>query len=65
MGVMDEAVENGVGQGRITQRIVPVGDRQLTGDDGGPGLVAFIQQFKQIPSSFIVEQRQSPIIQLC
>ena len=33
-GIVDEAVEDGVGQRRIADDVVPVFDRNLTGDDG-------------------------------
>ena len=34
VGVVDEAVEDGVGQRRIADDVVPVFDRNLAGDDG-------------------------------
>ena len=33
MSVVDEAVENGVGERRIADDLVPLLDRNLTGDD--------------------------------
>jgi hypothetical protein len=35
LSVVDEAVENGVGIGRIADHGVPALDRELAGDDGG------------------------------
>lgn len=34
MGVMDEPVEDGVGEGWVADNIVPVVNRKLTGDEG-------------------------------
>ena len=46
VGVMDQAVEDGIGQGRIAQGVVPVGHRQLTGHQGRAGLVTLVEQFE-------------------
>ncbi len=46
VGVMDETVEDGVGQGGITDDRVPLIDRLLTGHDGGPDVVAVLQDFE-------------------
>ena len=33
MGVMNQAIEDGIGDGRVTDMFMPVFDRQLTGND--------------------------------
>jgi len=38
MGVVDQPVQNGIGNGRITNHLVPVVDRDLAGDDGRAAL---------------------------
>jgi len=43
VGVVDQSVEDGVGEGGIAQVFVPVGDRQLRGDQGRASLVAIFQ----------------------
>lgn len=35
MGVVDQTVEDGVGDGGVADLLVPVIHRELTGDDGG------------------------------
>jgi hypothetical protein len=35
MSVMDEAVQDGVSEGRIADGLMPMLDRELAGDDGG------------------------------
>ena len=42
VGVVDDAVEDGVGQGGITDQIVPPVDRDLAGDQRGSSAVAFL-----------------------
>ena len=48
MGVMDETVEDSVGEGWVSDGLVPVLDGQLAGDDGGSAAVAIFQDFQQI-----------------
>lgn len=47
VGVVDEAVEDGVGDGRLAQGLVPVADRELARDDGAPAPVAIVDQLEQ------------------
>ena len=47
MGVVDEAIEDGIGQGRVADDIVPLLDRQLAGDDGGAAPVAVLLDLQQ------------------
>jgi antirestriction protein ArdC len=63
MGVMDQAVEDGVGQGGMAQGLVPVRHRQLTGDHGRAGLIAVIEQVQQVAPPFVVEQSQAPVVE--
>src|SRR5438270_675860 len=41
MGVVDDPVEDGVGEGRLADQVVPAVDRDLAGDQGGAAAVAF------------------------
>ena len=41
MGIVDDAVEDGVGEGGIADHIVPAVDWELTGDQGSAAAVAF------------------------
>jgi hypothetical protein len=40
VGIVDEAIEDGVGQRRIADGVVPMLDRHLAGNDGGRAAVA-------------------------
>ena len=48
MGVMNEAVEDSVGIGWITDDIVPAVDGKLACDDGGAAAIALLKDFQKI-----------------
>ena len=48
MSVVDEAVENGVGIGRVADHLVPFVDGDLAGEDGRAAAVAFFEDFVEI-----------------
>ena len=45
---MDETVEDGVGEGWVAEAVVPFLDRELAGDQGGPGGVSVLEEFEQV-----------------
>ena len=45
---MHEPVADSIGQGGVTDSMVPLLYRALSGDDGGGGLVAVLNDLKQI-----------------
>ena len=60
---MDEAIEDGVGDGGIGDDLVPVVDRHLAGDDGRPALMAVIDDFEEITPLLGGEWREPPIVE--
>jgi len=50
-GVVDEPVEDGVGQGRVADHLVPACDRELPGDDRRADIVAVLEDFQDIALS--------------
>lgn len=50
MGVVNEAVENGVSQGRIADGLMPVLDRELAGGACGVATLSIFEDFQQIAS---------------
>ena len=48
MGVMDEAVEDGIGDASAAEELVPVADGELGSDHGCPGAVALLDGLEQI-----------------
>jgi hypothetical protein len=63
VGAVDEAIEDGVGEGRIAEVVMPKGDRKLAGDQGGARLDAVVEDFEQIAPLLVVQRGQSPVIQ--
>ena len=63
MGVVDQAVEYGVGEGRFADEVVPAVDRELAGDQGGGATVAVVDDFQQIAARVGVQRGQAPIIE--
>lgn len=59
---MDKPVEDGISQGGVTDSFMPVGDRQLTGDDGRADIVAVFKYFQEIMSSLVIEWLKPPVI---
>ncbi len=47
LGVVDQAIENGVGEGRVLELAVPEFDRELTGDEYAAALLPVFEQFEQ------------------
>jgi hypothetical protein len=43
MGVMDEAIEDGIGDACATEELVPVADGELGSDHDCPGAVALLE----------------------
>ena len=52
VGVVDDPIEDGVGQGGIADKFVPAIDRKLTGDDQRAGAVAILDDLQQIALLF-------------
>ena len=62
VGVVNETVEDRVGEGGVAERIVPVLDGELTGDQGGPGSVAVLEEFEEVAAVVGVELGESEVI---
>ena len=48
MGVVEQPIADGVGDGSLSELIVPVLDLELAGEDGGAGAVAVVEDLEQI-----------------
>jgi hypothetical protein len=62
VGIVDEAVENGVGVSRITDNVVPFVDWELAGDDCRSTPVAFFEDFEEIMPCSGIERFEAPVI---
>jgi hypothetical protein len=63
VGVVDEAVEDGVGVGWVADHGVPILDGELTGDDGRAATVAFLEDFEEVVAGLGIERLEPPIIE--
>src|ERR1700738_3115522 len=63
MGVVHEAVEDGVGIGRVADHLVPFVDGDLAGEEGRAAAVAFFEDFIEIAAGAGVERVESPIVE--
>ena len=63
MGIVNDAVEDGVGQGGITDQIMPSIDRDLAGDQRGTSAVPFLGDLQEVAALFRTERFQPPIVQ--
>ena len=60
---MDEPVKDRIGEGWLPNRLMPVRDRQLAGDDRGPAILAIVEQFQDISTIVIPERGQAPVVE--
>ena len=56
VSVMDEAVEDGIGEGGVADEFMPLLDRQLRGDDGGTESMAVIEDVEQVTALLGIER---------
>jgi hypothetical protein len=61
---MNDAIEDGVGVGWISDELVPFGHGELAGDDGGPAAVAFFQDFEEVVTSGGVDGSETEVIDM-
>jgi hypothetical protein len=59
MGVVNEAVEDGVGVSRVANEGVPFVDRDLAGEDGRAAPIAFLEDLVEVTTSTGVERFES------
>src|SRR5437867_1944189 len=62
MGVVQQAVADRVGQGRLAEVIVPLGGWQLARDDGRVGAIAILQDLEEVAALRILDRRQPPVV---
>ncbi len=63
MGVVDEAVEDGVGEGGVADDVVPSVDGDLAGDHGGAAAVAFLDDLEEIAALLGPERLETPVVE--
>jgi hypothetical protein len=50
LGVVHDAIENGVGEGRLADDVVPAADRQLAWEQGRGAAAAILDDLEQVPA---------------
>ena len=63
VSVMDQAIEDGIGVGGITDQRVPLIDGKLAGDDGGVVAVAVLEDLQQVVASGGIERFEAPVVE--
>ena len=60
---MDETVEDCVGEGGVAEAVVPFLDRELAGDQGGPGGVSVLEEFEQVAAMVGIELGEAEVVE--
>src|SRR5947209_4667659 len=63
MGVVDDPVEDGVGEGGLADQVVPAVDRDLAGDQRGAAAVAFFDDFQHVVALLGPKRLEAPIVE--
>jgi hypothetical protein len=63
MGIVDEAVEDGVGIGGLADEAVPVGDGDLAGDEGGFSAIAVLEDFQEVVAGLGGQGLEAPVVE--
>ena len=63
VGVVNDAIEDGVGVGGLADEVVPCVDRRLAGADGGAAAVALLNDFEEVLSGWGIERSKAEIVQ--
>jgi len=60
---MSQAVEDGAGEGRIADHVVPVIDGHLARDDGGSLLIAVLDDLQEIAALPVTKLLRPPVFE--
>jgi hypothetical protein len=63
MGIVNQAVEDGIGNGRVGNHLVPVFDRQLASDNDRTAIVSVVDDLQKIAALIGRERRQPPVVE--
>ena len=62
MGIVHQAIEDAVGDGRIADLLVPARDRELGSEDGGASLIAILADFPHFEPLGFLQRSHGPVI---
>ena len=63
MSIVDEAIEDGICHRWVCNRLVPVLDRHLAGDERGAAVVPVIDKLQEIVALIGSKRREAPIVE--
>ncbi len=63
VSVVDQAVEDGIGECGFVDDVVPCGNRELAGDQDRASLVAVLDDFHEVPSLTGGQTIRTPVVQ--
>jgi len=63
MGVVHDAIEESVGDGRIRDVVVPGLDGQLTGHDCRAGAVSVLEDLEHVAALLLAKRREAPVVE--
>src|SRR3954463_11500064 len=64
VSVVHQAIENGIGKGRIADDLVPMFDRKLAGHHGRAAAVPILHDFQEVAALLGGHWSKSPIIEM-
>ncbi len=63
MSIMNEAVQDGVAEGGVTDDVVPMFHGDLAGDDGRCATMAIIKELQKVAPFGRIENREAPVVE--
>ena len=63
MGIVHDAIKNGVCDGGFADHVMPLRDRQLGGDQRGFPAIALFEDLEEVKSLLIGQRMRAPIVE--
>src|SRR3989442_7701622 len=63
MSIVEQPIADGVGDGSLSELVVPGLDVELAGEDGGAGAVAIVEDLEETAAVLVAQRRESPVIE--
>ena len=63
MSVVDDPVEDDVSDGGFADEVVPIGDGELCGDEGGPSAISFVADLEEVEPLAVGEAMSTPVVE--
>lgn len=63
MGIVNEAIQNGIGDGGVRDEVMPFGHGGLSGDDGGFAPVALLDDFEEMEALLVRQAMRAEVVE--